>query len=312
MKIIRLDQETMVYKPCVATIGFFDGVHRGHQFLIKHLVETARAEGRESTIITFEEHPRKVLQSDYQPHMLSTLDEKLQLLSKTEVDNVVLLHFDREMAEMSAHDFMKNILHDKLCVQKLFIGYDHRFGHNRSEGFEDYVRYGREMGMEVVKNQAFVLNGINVSSSEVRSFVEAGEVELAKRCLGYPYTIIGKVVKGFQEGRKMGFPTANLDISEFGQMTPEPGVYAVRVRMEKTDGMKEGMMNIGTRPTFGGEKITLEVNIFDFTGDLYGQLLMVSFEHRIRGERKFSSPEALARQLTTDQEIIKQKFKEEL
>ena len=294
----------MQLQACVATIGFFDGVHRGHQFLIRHLVETARQDGLASTVITFDEHPRKVLQSDYQPEMLSTLDSKLLLLSKTEVDNAVVLHFDRQMAALSAREFMQQVLHDHLNVKKLFIGYDHRFGHNRADTFDDYVRYGEEMGIEVIKNEAFQIDGINISSSVIRSFLKEGEIEMANRCLGYPYTIIGKVVNGYHEGRKLGFPTANLDISHFGQLIPAPGVYAVKARMENMVVWKHGMMNIGTRPTFNGKGMTLETHIFNFDGDIYDQLLLVSFVKRIRGERKFESPEELTSQLKEDEETV--------
>ncbi len=303
--------EVVALKPCVATIGFFDGVHRGHQYLIHHLVETARQAGLESTVITFDEHPRKVLQSDYQPEMLSTLDSKLLLLSKTEVDNVVVLHFDPTMAAMSAHEFMQQVLRDQLNVKKLFIGYDHRFGHNREETFEDYVRYGKEMGIEVVQNQAFSLNGIHVSSSVIRAFLKEGEVTMANQCLGFPYTIIGKVVNGYHEGRKLGFPTANLDISHFGQLIPVPGVYAVKVRLENTVTWRKGMMNVGTRPTFDGRRLTLEAHIFNFDGDIYDQLLLVSFVKRIRGEQKFESPEELAAQLKEDEQVVLELFEQE-
>ena len=301
----------MQLQACVATIGFFDGVHRGHQFLIRHLVETARQDGLASTVITFDEHPRKVLQSDYQPEMLSTLDSKLLLLSKTEVDNAVVLHFDRQMAALSAREFMQQVLHDHLNVKKLFIGYDHRFGHNRADTFDDYVRYGEEMGIEVIKNEAFQIDGINISSSVIRSFLKEGEIEMANRCLGYPYTIIGKVVNGYHEGRKLGFPTANLDMSHFGQLIPAPGVYAVNARMENTVVWKHGMMNIGTRPTFNGKGITLETHIFNFDGDIYDQLLLVSFVKRIRGERKFDGPEELALQLKEDEETVLSLFDKE-
>ena len=256
--------------PCVATIGFFDGVHRGHQFLIHHLVEMARKDGLQSTVITFDAHPRKVLQADYQPEMLSTLDSKLLLLSKTEVDNAVVLHFDKAMAAMSAREFMQQVLHDHLNVRKLFIGYDHRFGHNREETFEDYVRYGREMGIEVIRNEAFQIDGI-----------------------------------------KLGFPTANLDISHFGQLIPAPGVYAVRVRLENTVVWKRGMMNVGNRPTFNGRQLTLETHIFNFDGDIYDQLLLVSFVKRIRGEQKFDSPEELAVQLKEDEQTVLDLFEKE-
>ena len=311
MNTIYYDNKEAMTEPCVATIGFFDGVHRGHQFLISHLVETARQDGMPAVVITFDEHPRKVLQSDYQPEMLSTLDSKLLLLSKTEVDDAVVLHFTREMAAMSAREFMQQVLHDHLHVKKLFIGYDHRFGHNREETFDDYVRYGKEMGIEVIKNQAYSMNGINISSSVIRSFLKEGEVDMANQCLGYPYTIIGKVVNGYHEGRKLGFPTANLDLSHFGQMIPAPGVYAVKARLEGTVVWKQGMMNIGTRPTFDGKQLTLETHIFNFEGDIYDQLLLVSFVKRIRGERKFESPEELAAQLKEDEQTIINLFEEE-
>lgn len=297
--------------PCVATIGFFDGVHRGHQFLVRRLVEMARNEGMESTVITFDEHPRRVLQSDYQPELLSTLSSKLLLLSKTEVDNAVVLHFDKTMAALSAREFMAQVLRDKLNVRKLFIGYDHRFGHNREETFEDYVRYGKELGIEVIRNEAFRIDGISISSSVIRSLLREGEMEMANRCLGYPYTILGKVVSGYHEGRRLGFPTANLDISHFGQLIPAPGVYAVRVRMENTVEMKRGMMNIGMRPTFAGTQMTLEAHIFNFEGDIYGQLLLVSFVKRIRSERKFGSPEELAEQLGEDEQSVLALFEKE-
>ncbi len=311
MNTIYYDNKVAMTEPCVATIGFFDGVHRGHQFLISHLVETARQDGMPAVVITFDEHPRKVLQSDYQPEMLSTLDSKLLLLSKTEVDDAVVLHFTREMAAMSAREFMQQVLHDHLHVKKLFIGYDHRFGHNREETFDDYVCYGKEMGIEVIKNQAYSMNGINISSSVIRSFLKEGEVDMANQCLGYPYTIIGKVVNGYHEGRKLGFPTANLDLSHFGQMIPAPGVYAVKARLEGTVVWKQGMMNIGTRPTFDGKQLTLETHIFNFEGDIYDQLLLVSFVKRIRGERKFESPEELAAQLKEDEQMIINLFEEE-
>lgn len=297
--------------PCVATIGFFDGVHRGHQFLVRRLVEMARNEGMESTVITFDEHPRRVLQSDYQPELLSTLSSKLLLLSKTEVDNAVVLHFDKTMAALSAREFMAQVLRDKLNVRKLFIGYDHRFGHNREETFEDYVRYGKELGIEVIRNEAFRIDGISISSSVIRSLLREGEMEMANRCLGYPYTILGKVVSGYHEGRRLGFPTANLDISHFGQLIPAPGVYAVRVRMENTVEMKRGMMNIGMRPTFAGTQMTLEAHIFNFEGDIYGQLLLVNFVKRIRSERKFGSPEELAEQLGEDEQSVLALFEKE-
>lgn len=313
MKIIYYKGEKIeTMPPCVATIGHFDGVHRGHLFLIRHLVDTAKAEGLKSLVITFDEHPRKVLQSEYQPERLCTLDSKLLLLSKTEIDYVVVLHFDHTLAALSAREFMENVLRNHLNVRKLSVGYDHRFGHNRQEGFDDYVRYGKELGIEVVQNKAFSLNDIHVSSSVIRCFLKEGEVEMANQCLGYPYTIVGNVVDGYHEGRKMGFPTANLDLSGFGQMLPASGVYAVRVRLENSVEMKRGMMNIGSRPTFEGHGKSLEVNIFNFEGNIYGQLLLVSFIHKVRSERKFSSVKELMHQLEEDKQHVLDMFQKDL
>ena len=296
----------------VATIGFFDGVHLGHQFLVAHVVQTARDAGLKSMVVTFDKHPREVLQSSYQPQMLTTLPERLALLARTGVDIVAVLHYDVALSQLTAHAFMHDLLRQKLHVVKLFIGYDHRFGHNRAEGFPDYVRYGREMGMEVVQNPAFDVQGEHVSSTLCRRLVAEGEMEEAARCLGYTYRLEGKVVAGFQQGRKMGFPTANIQLSDTRRIVPAPGVYAVRVGIGSTTDEPHlpvtawhlGMMNIGCRPTFGGHQLTLEVNIFDFASDLYGQTMQVAFLKRIREERKFSSPAALADQLRKDKQEI--------
>jgi riboflavin kinase/FMN adenylyltransferase len=311
MNIIKLNRETVAQAPCVATIGFFDGVHKGHRFLIKHVIQEAADSGLQSTVITFDRHPREVLQSDYVPQMLSGFDRKMSLLANTGIDNGVVLHFDKDMASLSSYEFMRDVLRDRLNVKKLVIGYDNRFGHNREESFDDYVRYGRELGIEVIHNQAFVLNGVNVSSSVIRSFLKEGEVEMAEMCLGYYYTIMGRVVHGYRQGRKMGFPTANLDMSDSRQLIPASGVYAVKVHIDGENECRRGMMNIGRRPTFGGDNTTLEINIFDFDADIYGKLLRVSFVHRIREERKFNNALELAGQLKDDRRLVEEQFLKE-
>ena len=300
--------ETM---PCVATVGFFDGVHRGHTYLINRVVEEAKTMGLLSVVITFDKHPREVLNHDCKPELLCTLDSKLLLLSRTGIDQVVVLPFDEKMARMSAHDFMQTILKARLNVRKLVVGYDNRFGYRCLEGIDDYIRYGREMDMEVVRNQNFVLNDINVSSSVIRNYIRQGEIQLANQCLGYPYTIAGIVKGGEQEGRKIGFPTANLDTSDFGQLIPAPGVYAVKARLMQSVATKPAMMNIGNRPTFGGTHLSIETHIFNFDEDIYGQLLLVSVMYRIREEQKFDSVEDLQRQLQEDRELILQQFNED-
>ena len=292
----------------VATIGFFDGVHRGHRFLIDRVIEEAQRSGMSSAVITFDRHPREVLQTDYQPDLLSTLDEKLLLLSKTHVDNTVVLHFDASLAALTAHDFMRDVLQRQLKVRKLIIGYDNRFGHNRSEGFDDYVRYGKELGIEVIRADAFLPDDVRVSSSFIRTCLREGRVEDANRLLGYDYTIESRIVSGYQNGRKMGFPTANLDVTRCQQLLPASGVYAVLVRLKDSVGWKRGMMNIGHRPTFNGTSTSMEVNLFNFSGDLYGQELLVSFISKIRDERKFDSIDALAEQLQHDKVQINKLF----
>lgn len=312
MKTIYLNQEQVETKPCVATIGFFDGVHRGHQYLIKHVEEEAREDGLESMVVTFDRHPRQVLHSDFQPAMLCTLDEKLLLLSKTDIDQCAVVPFNEETAALPARDFMEKILRNRLNVKKLVIGYDNRFGHNRTEGFDDYVGFGRELGIEVIQSRAFVLNGVNVSSSVIRSYLLNGEIELAEQCLGYPYSFWGRVTEGHQEGRKMGFPTANLDLSECPKLIPAKGVYAVKARIEGTVEMKHAMMNIGTRPTFDGDQLTFEVHILNFSDDIYGKQVSVSFIHRLRAEHHYDSPEQLQKQLQEDEKMVLEQFEKDI
>ncbi|WP_346747548.1 bifunctional riboflavin kinase/FAD synthetase [Prevotella jejuni] len=309
MNIIYINKgEAREMPELVATIGFFDGVHYGHRFLIDRVIEEAQRSGMSSAVITFDRHPREVLQTDYQPDLLSTLDEKLLLLSKTHVDNTVVLHFDASLAALTAHDFMRDVLQGQLKVRKLIIGYDNRFGHNRSEGFDDYVRYGKELGIEVIRADAFLPDDVRVSSSVIRTCLREGRVEEANRLLGYDYTIESRIVSGYQNGRKMGFPTANLDVTRCQQLLPASGVYAVLVRLKDSVGWKRGMMNIGHRPTFNGTTTSMEVNLFNFSGDLYGQELLVSFISKIRDERKFDSIDALAEQLQHDKVQINKLF----
>lgn len=299
---------------CVATIGFFDGVHRGHQFLIEDVKDVAKKSGLKSLVITFDKHPRQVLQQTYQPQLLTTLEEKLHLLALTGIDDVYVLHFTKEMAALTAREFMEQVLHDKLNVKKLVIGYDNRFGHNRAEGFEDYVRYGKELGIEVLQARPFEIYGVKVSSSVVRAFLNGGEVEMAAKCLGRPFILEGKVVKGFQEGRKMGFPTANL-ATEGGLLIPADGVYATEVKIKASSlppliggRWLKAMTNIGNRPTFHGTGRTIETNIFDFDKDIYDYQIAVKFLKKIRDEKMFGSERELAEQLKKDKEEIRNSY----
>lgn len=292
-------------EPTVATIGFFDGVHLGHQFLLKQVRDVAREMGCASMAITFPVHPRKVLQADFQPKLLTTKDEKCERLALTGIDYCLMLDFTRELSALSAREFMQ-MLKEQCHVRALVIGYDHRFGHNRSEGYDDYCRYGDEMGLKVVRAVPYSLpDGRNVSSSLIRSLLAEGNVAEAYRCLGYRYMIDGTVVGGFHIGRTLGFPTANIRLADSDKLLPADGVYAVKVSVGGDE--HDGMLNIGTRPTIGNGdgSLSIEVHIFGFHKDIYSQVVRVTFVQRTRGEIKFGSRDELSQQLTRDAEQIK-------
>ena len=274
----------------IATIGMFDGVHKGHRFVLNQLVTYARKRGLQSLAVTFDHSPR-------QEQVLTPLDEKLRLIKETGVDRIEVLSFTPELKALSARDFMHQVLREQLGVEVLLTGYDNRFGHNRTEGFDDYVRYGRELGLEVVGLPA---EG-SVSSSLIRRLLQQGHVNEAAKELGRCYTLQGHVVHGERMGTALGFPTANLVPDDPCQLVPASGVYAVRCLMSDVRGKTyKGMMNIGTRPTFGRHTQTLEVHVLDYEGDLYDQQLCVSFVSRLREERRFDSLDALKEQLVKD------------
>lgn len=285
-------------------IGFFDGVHKGHQFLLEHLRAEAAARGLRSGVITFVNHPRRLIEPDFPLPLIDTLDERLAKLGETGIDACFLLDFTEDVRRLSAEQFLRQMLHDKMHVKRLLIGYDHRFGHNRSEGFDDYVRYGAACGMEVVQEpERQDGDGLHYSSSEVRRSLFAGEVEKATQILGCPYRMGGQVVAGHQLGRKLGYPTANLWIRERDKIIPKRGVYAVMATLG--DGsVHPAMLNIGCRPTVDGpdHKQTLETHIIHWDGNLYGQQLRIDLIHRLREERKMESLDALKEQLRKDVE----------
>lgn len=307
MKFITLT-DPLPYQACVATIGFFDGVHRGHRFLIRQLTRYAVGHDLASLLVTFRTHPRQVMQAAYQPQLLTTYDEKCGQLATTGADYCLTLDFTTALAALSARRFMAEILKEKLSVKVLVIGYDHRFGHDRSEGFAEYVEYGRELGMEVVRADAFAMSEVNVSSSMVRACLVEGEVGIAARCLTRPYEITGRVVHGFHVGHELGFPTANIQVEDAQKLIPKNGVYAVWVK-GKTGGEEHvwgGMLNIGLRPTMeNGENRTIEVHLLDFAGDLYGCRLTLSFVRRLRDERKFRNKGELVHQLREDEAMVR-------
>lgn len=286
----------------VATIGFFDGVHKGHQFLLYQVMEEAKKVEGTAMCVTFDCPPREVVQARgerLEVKLLTTLSEKKRLLHEMGIEDVKVLHFTPEMATMSAYNFMRDVLKQEMDVGVLVIGYDHRFGHNREEGFEDYVRYGQEMGIRVVQAQAYKEDFITVSSSLIRETLLQGCVADSRKLLGYDYFIDGVVVDGFKVGRKLGYPTANIEVPA-EKLIPCDGVYAVQAQLEGRN--FGGMLNIGWRPTFNGNKRTIEVNLFDFDSNIYSEHITIRFIDFLRPEQKFSSPEALVEQLKIDEE----------
>lgn len=300
MNVIK--EHPQILSPTVATIGFFDGVHLGHRFLIQQVKIAAAQNGWSSTIITFPVHPRQVIQSEFQPQLLSTLEEKIELLSATGIDNCVLLPFTKELSQLTAWQFMQ-MLHDQYQVRMLVIGYDHRFGHNRTETFEDYCRYGQELGIHVIQAMAYTQEQDNVSSSAIRRALQTGDIKTANHFLGYHYHLEGTVVDGYKVGRKIGFPTANLKVDFPYKLIPSVGVYAVSVHLNGQT--YKGMLNIGHRPTLNnGENLSIEVHILDFNDNIYHQKIRLEFIDFLRPEAKFNSVDELIEQMHKDKENI--------
>ena len=307
MEIIRNIEKTRMLLKSVATIGVFDGVHAGHQQVINRVVSDAKFHHLASMVITFDRHPRQLFDPQFRPQLLTTQQEKEQEIERLGVDFLVVLPFTKEMAALSARDFMAQILKERLNVKMLQVGYDNRFGHDSTEGIDDYRRYGDELGIMVYKGIRLDFQGyhVPVCSSNIRSLIaEEGEVDTANMFLRRNYELSGKVMPGEHIGHQLGFPTANLEPDDPFKVIPASGVYGVWATVGDSQKPLPAMMNIGTRPTFDGRNRTLEVNIFDFDGDLYGQTVRISFLFRLREERKFESPEALVAQLQKDKEQV--------
>lgn len=303
MRVIH-DTQAITEPGVMATIGFFDGVHLGHRFLIDEVKAAAAQRGLPSAVITFPTHPRSVLQQAYQPRLLNSFADKLRLLATTGVDYCIVLDFTEALSQLSAEAFLR-ILATQWQVKGLVIGYDHRFGHDRRDGFEQYVEYGQRWGIEILKAAAFDAGHTAVSSSEIRRLVQEGKVERAAQLLTYAYHISGRIVSGYKVGRTLGFPTANIQPDDPMQLLPGIGVYAVWV--EVAGQRYKGMLYIGSRPTLdNGTQLSIEVHILHFSGDIYNDPIRVSFAHFVRGDEKFDSLEALKAQLMSDREVVDQ------
>jgi riboflavin kinase/FMN adenylyltransferase len=285
-------------KKTIVTLGTFDGVHIGHQKIIEKLLQNAKEYDCESLILTFFPHPRMVLQEGSDIKLLNTIDERSVLLDKLGLDNLIIHPFDKEFSRLSAEEFVKTVLVDTFNIQKIIIGYDHRFGRNRTANIDDLILYGEKFGFEVEQISAQEINEVSISSTKIRNAILDGNMALANEYLGYDYSLSGIVSKGKQLGRTIGFPTANLKIPDEYKLIPKNGVYIVKSILNQITVF--GIMNIGVNPTVNGENLSIEVHFLDFDADLYETKITVTILNRIRDEQKFESVALLKLQLEKD------------
>ncbi|MBI3142250.1 MAG: bifunctional riboflavin kinase/FAD synthetase [Bacteroidetes bacterium] len=300
MRVFRGIEELLPIAHAVATIGTFDGVHLGHRSVLDRLGMEAVRLGGESLLITFWPHPRMVLQPDYTDlRLLNTLDEKLELLASTGLDNVLILPFTLDFARTGSHDFVRQILVSTLGVKKVIIGYDHHFGRNREGSYEVLEEFQPIFGYELEAIPAAQIDEINVSSTKIRQALSDGDMARSRVFLGYHYFLQGTVVKGQGLGKNLGFPTANIRVNHPFKLIPKDGVYAAILKVASLQ--LHGMLNIGFRPTFNGIERSIEIHVFDFQGDLYAEDVRLSFVERLRDEMKFPNAQALVEQLNLDE-----------
>ncbi|MFM6975326.1 MAG: bifunctional riboflavin kinase/FAD synthetase [Sphingobacteriaceae bacterium] len=286
-------------KNAVVTIGTFDGVHIGHQKIISSLRKSAKELGGETVILTFFPHPRMILHpEDQELKLITTIKEKAQLLEASGIDHLIITPFTRDFSNLSPEDYIKQILVDKIGTRKIIIGYDHRFGKNREGGIEQLQKFAPIYGFEVEVIPEQDMHQVAVSSSKIRQALLSGDVQTAHEFMGHPFSLHGKVIKGDQIGRKMGYPTANLFIEENYKLIPSDGIYAVKLEIKNKP--YQGMAYIGHRPTINGMSRNIEVNIFDFEEDIYGETIRMDFLHYIREDQKFNSLAELSHQLSLD------------
>lgn len=302
MFVIKEGEKSCYNKNSVVTVGTFDGIHLGHKKIISDLLEIKNRKNLRSVVVTFDPHPQLILKNKHHAiKLLSTTEEKLEEFKKLGVDMVYILNFTKEFAGISAEDFFRNYLIEKIGLTDIVLGYDHNFGKNREGNFESLKGYGDRYGFGVHKVDEFKINGDRVNSTTIRNFLAEGNVGKASFLLGNSYYFSGKVVSGDRRGSTIGFPTANIEPLSEHKLIPKNGVYFVEAEVK---GMKfHGMMNIGNRPTIAENKgIFIEVNLFDFSDDIYGETVKIEFIEFLRDERKFSSLEELTSQLKKDKE----------
>lgn len=299
MNIYHSYQDFKSKKPSIVTIGTFDGVHIGHQEIIKNLVDEAQKTASESVILTFFPHPRMVLQKNNPIHLLNTIKERSELLEKIGLDHLIIQPFTKEFSRLTALDFARSVLVEQLNTKKLVIGYDHRFGRNREGNFEQLQNFGDIYGFAVEKIPAQNIEDISVSSTKIREALNNGEAEKANTYLGYNYKLTGNVVHGKALGRQHNYPTINIHIEEDYKLIPKAGVYIASTNLDNKN--YYGIMNIGNRPTVDGTHQTIEVHVLDFKADLYGKNITINLLKRLRDEQKFESVNHLFEQIKKDE-----------
>lgn len=307
MKVFQSTNDFKSDKKTIVTLGTFDGVHLGHQKIINRLLNNTINHTFETVVLTFFQHPRNVLHLDSNLKLLNTTDEKIKLLRDKGIDNLIIQDFNTSFSELSGEEFVKNVLVDQLNIQKIIIGYDHRFGKNRGSDIHDLIYFGKKFHFDVEQISAEEIDDISVSSTKIRNAILEGNITLANQYLGYKYSFSGKVIKGKQLGRTIDFPTANIQLNNFEKIIPKKGVYIVEgFWNNKTH---QGMMNIGNRPTVNGENTTIEIYFLHLDENLYDVEITISVIDYLRDETKFDSIDALKTQLKSDKIKTENYFK---
>ena len=285
-------------KRTILTLGTFDGVHIGHKKILEKVTQNTIEQTTESLVLTFFPHPRMVLEDKSEMKLLNTLSEKIELLEKSGLENLVIHPFDEKFSQLTAHEFVKTVLVDQFNIKKIIIGYDHRFGKNRTANFDDLVAFGKQYDFEVEQISAQEIETVSVSSTKIRKALDEGNMKMANEYLGYDYFLTGTIIKGKQIGRTIGFPTANLKIEEDYKLIPRNGVYIVKSELNRKTVF--GIMNIGFNPTVEGQNLSVEIHYLDYNDNLYGQKISVSLIHFVRVEQHFESVSLLKEQLEKD------------
>lgn len=298
MKIFDSIKSFKTSNQTIVTLGTFDGVHLGHKSILNKLKEASKNSDDKSLVLTFFPHPRMILQQDTDIRLLNTIEEKAELLNNFGIDNLIIQKFDNTFSQLEPEDFVKQVLVDQFNIKKIIIGYDHRFGKNRAADIHDLINFGEKYNFEVEQISAQEIDDVSVSSTKIRTALKEGNITLANEYLGYNYFLNGIVVQGKQLGRTIGYPTANIRVTEGYKLIPAIGVYAAYIIVDAQKYF--GMINIGTNPTLGDNPITIEMNIFDFNQDIYGKKVTIGFIEKIREQQKFNSLDELKAALKND------------